>query len=212
MADWRFYGAVGRKRLGRWEQAGVDVVAIEVIDQKGDIMEPQSGNEPGVGGELLTDAKDLGSTAVNRLHSEVDNRKGDAATQVKSVSSAIDNVAQGLDSDAPAWLKSAFTQGAQQVQKFADALEQKDSKQLVGDVSNFARQSPTTFLLACAAAGFAASRVFQAGSKANSPSQPPMVGMDSDAETGTSQFATTSQYSTSQYEGRPSTPVGGEFA
>lgn len=167
---------------------------------------------------MLTDAKGLGSTAVNRLHSEVDNRKGDAATQAKSVSSAIDNVAQGLDSDAPAWLKSAFTQGAQQVQKFADALEQKDSKQLVGDVNNFARQSPTTFLLACAAAGFAASRVFQAGSKANSPSQPPMVGMDEDFgsgsfQSGTSQFTgQPAPSATGQFENKPSTPVGGQFA
>lgn len=147
-------------------------------------METQTETNPGLGQELVADAKGVGSSAVNRLHSEVDNRKGEAVTQVKSISSAIDRAAEGLDGNAPDWLKSAFTQGAQQVQKFADALEQKDSRQLVGEISDFARKSPMTFLAACAAAGFAASRVFQAGSKANVPNQPKAVGMGADADSG----------------------------
>ena len=139
-------------------------------------MQLQSDTTQGVGGELLSDAKDVGSTAVNRLHSEVDARKSDAATQVKSVSSAIGQAAGGLDANAPTWLKSAFEQGAQQVQKFAETLEQKDSRQLVSGVSDFARQSPGTFLAACAAAGFAAARIFKAGSPVNTPVQPGLVG------------------------------------
>ena len=139
---------------------------------------PQSDTAPAVGSELLSDAKGVGTSAVNRLHSEVDARKGDAATQVKSVSSAIEQARDGLDTNAPAWLKSAFDQGAQQVQKFADTLEQKDSRQLVNEVSDFARGSPGTFLAACAAAGFAAARIFKAGASENSPSQPGPVGTD----------------------------------
>ena len=139
---------------------------------------PQSDTAPAVGSELLSDAKGVGTSAVNRLHSEVDARKGDAASQVKSVSSAIEKARDGLDTDAPAWLKSAFDQGAQQVQKFADTLEQKDSRQLVTEVSDFARGSPGTFLAACAAAGFAAARIFKAGGSENSPSQPGPVGTD----------------------------------
>ncbi len=134
-------------------------------------MQPQSETASGVGNELLSDAKDVGTSAVNRLHSEVDARKGEAVTQAKSVSTAIDQAASGLDPNAPAWLKSAFEQGAQQVQKFASTLDQKDSRQLVNDVSDFARNSPGTFLAACAAAGFAAARIFRAGSSENTPSQ-----------------------------------------
>ncbi len=126
-------------------------------------MQPSSNTTQGVGTELLSDAKNVGSSAVNRLHSEVDSRKTDAAKQVKSVSSAIGQAADGLDDNAPTWLKSAFEQGAEQVSKFAATLEQKDSRQLVNDVSDFARTSPGTFLAACAAAGFAASRVFRSG-------------------------------------------------
>ena len=139
-------------------------------------MEPQHDATQGVGNELLSDAKDVGTSAVNRLHSEVDARKGDATAQVKSVSSAIGQAASSLDPNAPAWLKSAFEQGAQQVQKFADTLEHKDSRQLVSDVSDFARGSPGTFLAACAAAGFAAARIFKAGSTQNAPAQPGPIG------------------------------------
>jgi len=139
-------------------------------------MQPQSDTMQGVGTELLSDAKDVGTSAVNRLHSEVDARKGDAATQAKSVSTAIGQAAGGLDPNAPAWLKSAFEQGAQQVQKFAETLEHKDSRQLVTDVSDFARTSPGTFLAGCAAAGFAAARIFKAGSSENTPAQPGPIG------------------------------------
>lgn len=139
-------------------------------------MQPQSDSVQGVGNELLADAKGVGNSAVNRLHSEVDGRKGDAATQVKSLSSAIRTAGGSLDNDAPTWLKSAFEQGAQQVQKFADTLEQKDSRQLVGQVSDFARNSPGTFLAACAAAGFAAARIFKAGSGQSTSAQPGLGG------------------------------------
>ena len=117
----------------------------------------------GAGSELRSDAKQLGSTAANRLHSEVDARKGTAASQAKSVSDAIHNAAGQLDQGAPAWLKSAFQQGADQIQRFAETLEQKDSRQILGEFQSFARERPGVFLGACAAAGFAAARIFKAG-------------------------------------------------
>ena len=124
-------------------------------------------NEPGLGNELRSDAQDLGSTAKNRIHSELDARKGTAATQAKSVSSAIERAAGELDDGSPQWLRSAFQQGATQIQRFADTLEQKDSREILDDVRSFARDNPTTFLAACAAAGFAASRLFKAGASEN---------------------------------------------
>lgn len=134
-------------------------------------MQSQSDTARGVGGEMLSDAKNVGASAVNRLHSEVDARKGDAVTQAQAVSAAVGQAAQGLDDNAPTWLKSALEQGAQQIQKFAGTIDQKDSRQLVNDVNDFARNSPATFLTACAAAGFAAARIFKAGGNENMPEQ-----------------------------------------
>ena len=139
--------------------------------QKGHLMQqPSSQGAGGAASELRSDAQQLGSTAADRVHSELDARKGTAAEQAKSVSSAIQRAAGELDQGAPTWLRSTFQQGAEQIQRFADALEQKDSRELVREVETFARNRPAPFLLACAAAGFAAARIFKAGGEQSSGS------------------------------------------
>jgi len=167
-------------------------------------MQPQSEAPTGVGEELRADARHVGASAVNRLHSEVDARKGTATSQARAVSSAIDRAAGELDDAAPDWLKSAFRQGAQQVQRFADALDQKDSRQLVGEVSNFARNSPGTFLAACAAAGFAAARLAKAGAEGSGEGGPAH---------GSSQYRTSFESTFGQADMQPETTAApGEYA
>jgi hypothetical protein len=128
-------------------------------------MEGSSSNSAGeLREELRGDARSLTDAAKERLQAEADNRKGAAATQAKSVSSALDKAAGEL-SDSPEWLRSAFQQGAQTLQRFADTIEQKDARQLTRDVQQLAREHPGTFLAGCAAAGFAAARVLKAGTE-----------------------------------------------
>ena len=120
------------------------------------------------GSEIASDAQRISATAADRIHSEVDSRKETAVSQAQTVSSAIQRTADGLDESAPAWLKSAFQQGAQQIQRFADTIEQRDSRQLMSEAQDFARNNPGTFLAACAAAGFAAARILKAGAEQQS--------------------------------------------
>ena len=134
---------------------------------------PSPDPSTGIGSELSADVQQLGSSASDRIHSEIDARKGSAAGQAQSLSSAIMRTADGLDESAPQWLKSAFQQGAQRVQRFADTLEQKDSRAILSDIQAMARDNPGTFLAGCAALGFAAARVFKAGAPGNSTSSPP---------------------------------------
>ncbi len=159
-----------------------------------------SGGSGGTADQLKSDAKQLGATASNRLHSELDARKGTAATQVWSLSNAIGQAGEGLDEGAPQWLRSAFQQGAQKAQMFADSLEQKDSRQIMSDIQDMARKSPGTFIAACAALGFAASRIFKAGAPDSSQAQyrpaqlPPVQGEDPlflSSETGSATSAST---------------------
>ena len=128
-------------------------------------------NSGGIRTDVRADAERLGSAAGNRLHSELDARKGTAAEQAKSVSSAIGNAADQLDDGAPQWLKSAFQKGAQQVQSFADTLEQKDSRAILRDVQDMARTNPGAFIAGCVALGFVAARVFKAGAPDDSSFQ-----------------------------------------
>jgi hypothetical protein len=126
-------------------------------------MQQPPTQDGGTGNELRSDAQQLSSSAANRLHAEVDTRKSTAVTQAQSLSAAIGQAVDGLDPNSPEWLKSALQQGAQHIQRFADSIEQKDSRQLMSDAQQFARKNPGTFLAACAAAGFAAARVLKAG-------------------------------------------------
>lgn len=124
---------------------------------------PPSQDRSGTDSDLRSDAKQLGNSAANRIHSEVDARKGTAVDQAKSVSTAIQRAASEMDPDTPDWLRSALRQGAQKIQTFADTLGQKDSRELLHDAQDYARDNPGTFLVACAAAGFAAARILKAG-------------------------------------------------
>lgn len=126
-------------------------------------MEPSSQNDAGeLRQELRSDAATVTHSAKERLRSEVDARKGEAADQAKAVSSAL-NKAAGELSDSPDWLRSALKQGAQGIERFAETIDRKNAGQLTRDVQRFARENPGTFLGACALAGFAAARVLKAG-------------------------------------------------
>lgn len=132
-------------------------------------METTSSEPGGISSELSHDARTVADSAKQRLHSEIDARKGDAANQAKQVSSAISQAGEQLGQNAPSWLRSAFDSAAQTVQRLADTVDRKDSRQLTGDIQRIARENPGSFLAACAVAGFAAARVMQAGaSRANS--------------------------------------------
>lgn len=133
------------------------------MQQQPSAESPLQATQDSPASEIASGAEQLRTSAANRLHSEVDARKGTAATQARSVSDAIQNAAGQLDENAPQWLRSAFTQGAEQIQRFAETIEHKDSRQILDEVNRFARERPALFLGAAAAAGFAAARVLKAG-------------------------------------------------
>lgn len=192
-------------------------------------MQQPPNQDGGTASALRSDAQQLGSTAASRLHSEVDARKGNAVNQAQSVSAAISQAADGLDDSSPDWLKSAFRQGAQQIQRLADGLEQKDSRQLIRDAQDFARNNPGTFLAACAAIGFAAARVLRAGGEQQRGGQPgedssfgqsessrsdPAIGQKPafQGQSGTPSAQGTPAYDPAGYEAGARADTPGEFA
>ena len=113
---------------------------------------------------LKGDAAQLKDKAADRLAGEADARKGQVADGMKQVSSALDAARSDLEgSDTPDWLRSGLRSVASSVERLAGELESKDAGQLADGVRDFARDRPAVFLGACAAAGFAAARVFTAG-------------------------------------------------
>ena len=143
-------------------------------------MQDQSPQGSSLRDELRDDAGRVTTAATDRLQSEADSRKGQVADQARAVSSALGNAAEGMGSDTPTWVRSALEQGAKSIEQLAQAVEGKDSRQLVGDVQTFARDRPGSFLAGCALLGFAASRVFKAGgaqAQASTTSSSPSTGV-----------------------------------
>ncbi|QOT73981.1 hypothetical protein H5V43_17690 [Sphingobium fuliginis] len=140
-------------------------------------MQTPSDDRNDLRSELRNDAENLTSAATDRLHEEVDARKSPLVDQAKSVSAALDRAAGELGEGAmPSWIRSTLEQGAQQMRRLAETIEQKDSRELAGSIRHLARDNPVTFLTACAAAGFAASRIFRAeadGSASGAAMAPP---------------------------------------
>jgi hypothetical protein len=162
-------------------------------------------------GELKSDAQQLGSSAANRLHSEVDARKGQAVDQVKSVSSAVQNAAGQLGEESPQWLKSALRSAGEQIQRLADTIEHKDSRELLSDVQGFARNNPGTFLAACAATGFAAARILKAGAEQPSGRNVHGAGQQFGRQSdGTSSASDKAMFGTRQAEGASQSRAPGE--
>jgi hypothetical protein len=169
-----------------------------------DHMEEATGESGSLGSELRSDARTIKESASQRLHREVDARKGGAVDQAKAVSSVLDRAAEELGQHGPSWLQSAVKSVSRSVHELAETVEGKDSQALTRDVQRIAREHPGSFLAACAFAGFAAARVMQAGSRsgghenerkmggsgAASPLDQPAIGL----RAGTEAYATPPSY------------------
>lgn len=121
--------------------------------------------QEGVTGEIKHDAERIKDTVGARAKNEAESRKGQAAHVAGSASSALNSAADDLrnNPEAPEWMASALQQAARKIEDFSSRIEGRSIDQLGEDIAQFARRNPGTFLIASAAAGFAAARVLRAG-------------------------------------------------
>ncbi len=134
-----------------------------------DTFRTQSGstNQSGVTEDLKGDARDLKDTAVKQGEAKVAQGKDQASRTARSASSAMQTAADELQNDdqAPAWLASAFSSVAREVDGLASRLQDKSPREIGNEARRFARHNPSAFLAASAAAGFAAARFLRAGAE-----------------------------------------------
>ena len=117
--------------------------------------------------ELKGDAQKLKNTAQEQGEAKAREGKEQVARSAHSASSAIDAAADKLrdDNDAPAWMASAFSSAARQVDDLASRLQDKSPRDIARETNRFGRENPTAFLAASAALGFAAARFLRAGAE-----------------------------------------------
>jgi hypothetical protein len=117
--------------------------------------------------ELKSDVQEVKDTAVRQGEAKAEQMKEGVGRTATSAASAIDKAAAELrdDKDAPDWLASGFSSVAKQIEDLAGRLQNKSPRELAGETRRFARNNPTSFLAASAAAGFLAARFLRAGAE-----------------------------------------------
>ena len=111
-------------------------------------------------GEIGTAAKDMASEATDKVKSAMMAQKTAGADYLGTIAQAVQRSAGEFDSDVPQAAKY-IRQAAGQIETFADAVRQRDMRELVGEVQEFARRQPTLFFGGAVVLGFAALRFFK---------------------------------------------------
>lgn len=105
-------------------------------------------------------AKTVASDAGEQLKITLDDQKRAGAHHVGRFAQAVETAADSLERDTPE-LARYVRDAAHQVEAFSQNLRERDVRQLLGDVQDFARQQPTAFLGASMLVGFGLARFFK---------------------------------------------------
>jgi hypothetical protein len=107
--------------------------------------------------QLGNTARDFADTARDRVEESVTQRKSVGADYIGSIAQATGQAAQAFDDNLPQAARY-IRQASEQIQGVADTVRERDVRELVGDVQEFARKQPTLFFGGAVILGFAALR------------------------------------------------------
>jgi len=117
--------------------------------------------------QLGNSAKEFVNTAKDKAGEAVTQRKSLSADYIGSIAQATQQAAMAFDQDLPQAARY-IRQASEQIHGVADNVREKDVRELVGDVQEFARQQPALFFGGAVMLGFAALRFL----KSTPPKQP----------------------------------------
>jgi hypothetical protein len=132
--------------------------------------------EEGKAAGIVTEAKNAVGEVVEglkaRAASAADERKGSAAQTLGAVAGALRGAAQDLQQGEVAALGTYAENAAQQIERVAGYLRDKDLKGLTRDTETFARRHPELFLGGAFIAGVLAARFFKSSRPQPSTAEP----------------------------------------
>lgn len=102
-------------------------------------------------------ALDLANSAKDKVEAAVTQRKSLSADYIGSFAQAAGRAANEFNHDLPQ-AAQYIRQAAEQIQGVADTVRERDVRELVGEVQDFARRQPTLFFGGAVVLGFAALR------------------------------------------------------
>jgi hypothetical protein len=107
--------------------------------------------------KLGTAAEELASGAASQLQGAVHQQRATGANFIGSIAAATERAAGEFDTAMPQ-AAQYIRQASEQIQSVADVVRERDMRELVGEVENFARRQPTLFFGGAMILGFAALR------------------------------------------------------
>lgn len=117
--------------------------------------------------QLGDTARGIASTAKDKVEEAVTKRKSAGADYIGSIAQATNQAADAFENDLPQ-AAEYIRKASDQIQGVADTVRERDVRELVDEVQEFARKQPTLFFGGAILLGFAALRFF----KSTAPAQP----------------------------------------
>jgi hypothetical protein len=102
-------------------------------------------------------ALDMASSAKDKIEAAVTERKSIGADYIGSIAQATGRAAHEFEAELPQ-AAHYIRQASEQIQGVADTVRQRDVRELVGEVQDFAKRQPTLFFGGAVVLGFAALR------------------------------------------------------
>jgi methyl-accepting chemotaxis protein len=102
-------------------------------------------------------ALDMANSAKDKVEAAVSQRKSLGADYIGSLAQATERAAHEFDAELPQ-AAHYIRQASEQMQGVADTVRERDVRELVGEVQDFARRQPTLFFGGAVVLGFAALR------------------------------------------------------
>lgn len=102
-------------------------------------------------------AKGMAKDATDQVAASVSGQKSVGADYIASFAQATGRAADQFEKDIPQ-AANFIRQASEQIQGFADTVRDRDARDLLGDVQDFARRQPTLFFGGAVVLGFAALR------------------------------------------------------
>ena len=106
----------------------------------------------------LSDAtRDIANSAKDKVEAAVSERKSVGADYIGSIAQATERASHEFEAELPQAARY-IRQASEQIQGVADTVRERDVRELVGEVQDFARRQPTLFFGGAVVLGFAALR------------------------------------------------------
>ena len=111
-------------------------------------------------------ALDVANSAKDKVEAVVSQRKSLGADYIGSIAQATERAAHEFDAELPQAARY-IRQASEQMQGVADTVRDRDVRELIGEVQDFARRQPTLFFGGAVVLGFAALRFLKSTAPAN---------------------------------------------